>query len=69
MLPPASFIRRQLSLILTLIAWLFATGSHWDLVQAFGWGRMVTIYDAVAGSTMRRLADPISAGLSLRTSF
>lgn len=24
-----------------LVAWFFATGSQWDLVQVFGWGRMV----------------------------
>lgn len=33
-------MRRKISLITTLIAWLFATGSHWDFVQAFAWGRM-----------------------------
>lgn len=27
-----------------LFAWLLATGSHWDLVQAFAWGRMITTY-------------------------
>jgi hypothetical protein len=37
-------MRRQLSLILTLSAWLLATGSHWDLVQTFGWGRMIATY-------------------------
>lgn len=37
-------MRRQLSLILTLAAWLMATGSHWDLVQTFGWGRMIATY-------------------------
>ncbi len=37
-------MRRQLSLVLTLAAWLFATGSQWDLVQAFGWGRMIVTY-------------------------
>jgi hypothetical protein len=25
-----------------LVAWLFAAGSHWDLVQAFAWARMMT---------------------------
>lgn len=35
---------RRFSLILTLTAWLFATGSHWDLVQTFGWGRMIASY-------------------------
>jgi hypothetical protein len=33
-------MRQRLSLIFTLAAWLFATGSQWDLVQAFAWGRM-----------------------------
>ncbi len=33
-------VRRKIPLILTLIAWLFATGSHWDLAQAFAWARM-----------------------------
>jgi len=37
-------MRRQLALILTLAAWLLATGSHWDLVQTFGWGRMIVTY-------------------------
>lgn len=37
-------MRRQLSLILTLSAWLLATGSHWDLVQTFAWGRMFATY-------------------------
>ena len=37
-------MRRQVSLVLTLTAWLFATGSHWDLVQAYGWGRMIVTY-------------------------
>lgn len=37
-------MRRQLSLVLTLAAWLFATGSHWDLVQTFAWGRMFATY-------------------------
>lgn len=37
-------MRRQLSLVLTLVAWLLATGSQWDLVQTFAWGRMITTY-------------------------
>lgn len=37
-------MRRQFSLVLTLAAWLLATGSHWDLVQTFAWGRMITTY-------------------------
>lgn len=35
---------RQGSLILTLTAWLFATGSHWDIVQTFAWGKMFATY-------------------------
>ena len=37
-------MRQRVSLILTLSAWLLATGSHWDLVQTFGWGRMIATY-------------------------
>jgi hypothetical protein len=37
-------MRQKVSLILTLSAWLFATGSQWDLVQTFAWGRMITGY-------------------------
>ena len=35
---------RRASLILTLTAWLFATGSHWDIVQTFAWGKMFATY-------------------------
>lgn len=37
-------MRQRLSLILTLAAWLLATGSQWDLVQTFAWGRMLATY-------------------------
>lgn len=37
-------MRYKLSLILTLSAWFFATGSHWDLVQTFAWGKMFASY-------------------------
>ncbi|HWA86747.1 MAG TPA: hypothetical protein VG710_11020 [Opitutus sp.] len=37
-------MRRQLSLVFALIAWLLATGSEWDLVQTFAWGRMIAGY-------------------------
>ena len=37
-------MRHKASLIVTLIAWLFATGSHWDLVQTFAWGKMFAKY-------------------------
>src|SRR5690606_17934753 len=33
-----------LPLITLLFAWLLATGSHWDLVQTFAWGRMIATY-------------------------
>lgn len=37
-------MRRNASLVLTLTAWLLATGSHWDLVQTFAWGKMFATY-------------------------
>lgn len=37
-------MRRKLSLITMLFAWLLATGSHWDLVQTFAWARMFVTY-------------------------
>lgn len=37
-------MRHRLALVLSLTAWLLATGSHWDLVQTFGWGRMIASY-------------------------
>lgn len=39
--PSSHSMRHRLSLILTLAAWLLASGSHWDLVQTFAWGRMI----------------------------
>ncbi len=36
-------MRRRLALLITLTAWLLATGSQWDLVQVFAWGRMLAI--------------------------
>lgn len=40
-------MREKVSLLLTLAAWLLATGSHWDLVQTFAWGRMLASYSQV----------------------
>lgn len=37
-------MRHKASIILTLTAWFFATGSHWDLVQTFAWGKMFATY-------------------------
>ena len=39
-------MRRQVSIVLVLAAWLLATGSQWDLAQTFAWGRMITTYSA-----------------------
>jgi hypothetical protein len=33
-------MRRYLALVVTLFAWLLATGSHWDVVQTVAWARM-----------------------------
>jgi hypothetical protein len=37
-------MRRKISLVLTLAAWLLATGSQWDLAQTFAWARMIASY-------------------------
>jgi hypothetical protein len=37
-------MRVRFTHLLALFAWLLATGSHWDLVQGLGWGRMIAIY-------------------------
>ncbi len=37
-------MRRRLSLLTLLTAWLLATGSQWDMVQTLGWGRMIVRY-------------------------
>lgn len=37
-------MRSRLATIFVLCAWLFATGSQWDLVQTFAWGRMIATY-------------------------
>jgi hypothetical protein len=37
-------MRRRASLLLTLTAWFFATGSQWDVAQTFGWARMFAGY-------------------------
>jgi len=33
----------KISVVLTLAAWLFATGSQWNLVQVFAWSRMFVL--------------------------
>lgn len=37
-------MRLRFAHLFALFAWLLATGSHWDLVQSFGWGRMIATY-------------------------
>ena len=37
-------MRRKIQLICLLSAWLMATGSQWDMVQVFAWGRMFASY-------------------------
>jgi hypothetical protein len=37
-------MRRKASLLLTLTAWFFATGSQWDVAQTFAWARMFATY-------------------------
>ena len=37
-------MRLRLAQFIALFAWLLATGSHWDLVQGIGWGRMIATY-------------------------
>jgi len=39
-----SRMRQKLSLMMTLVAWLLATGSHWDMVQTAAWGKMFASY-------------------------
>jgi hypothetical protein len=35
---------RRFQLCTVLLAWLMATGSHWDVAQTIGWGRMIANY-------------------------
>jgi hypothetical protein len=37
-------MRSKFPLLMTLFAWLLATGSHWDLVQTYAWGSMIADY-------------------------
>ena len=37
-------MRQRIAIFPLLIAWLLATGSQWDLVQVFAWGRMFAGY-------------------------
>jgi hypothetical protein len=53
-------VHRKLPLVLTLVAWLFATGSHWDFVQVFAWARMFSENARVLplGSALERTFSP-----------
>lgn len=37
-------MRRRIAMISLLTAWLLATGSQWDVVQVFAWGKMFAGY-------------------------
>jgi len=43
-IPISCLVRRKIQLICLLSAWLLATGSQWDMVQVFAWGRMFAGY-------------------------
>jgi hypothetical protein len=40
-------MRQRLQISALLLAWFMATGSQWDLVQVFAWGRMFAGYARV----------------------
>jgi hypothetical protein len=40
-------MRQRFQLSALLLAWLIATGSQWDLVQVFAWGRMFASYSRI----------------------
>jgi hypothetical protein len=40
-------MRQRLQLSALLLAWLMATGSQWDVVQVFAWGRMFASYSRI----------------------
>lgn len=37
-------MRRKLQILVVLSAWLLATGSQWDMLQVFAWGKMIATY-------------------------
>jgi len=53
-------VRQKLSLILTLVAWLLATGSQLDAVQAFAWVRMfaANAHELPLGAALERTFSP-----------
>jgi len=38
-------VSKRIQLIAVLFAWFLTTGGQWDLVQTFGWGRMIAEYN------------------------
>jgi hypothetical protein len=53
-------MRTRLQLCLVLFAWFVATGSQWDIVQTFAWGRMIAGYSRTMplGRAVRKTFDP-----------
>ena len=52
-------VLRSIRVGVVVIAWVLATGSHWDIVQAFAWGRMIYGYShtmAVADAVEKTFA-------------
>lgn len=47
MLAISSCVRRKLSVLCLLTAWLFANGVVWNVVQVVGWAKMIRDYSAV----------------------
>ena len=55
-----SCMRRRIAILSLLTAWLLATGSHWDFVQVFAWGRMFAGYAKTmsVGEALEQTFDP-----------
>ncbi len=53
-------VRRRFALFSLLTAWLFATGSQWDVVQVFAWGKMFIGYARTASvsAALEQTFDP-----------
>jgi hypothetical protein len=43
-IPRITGMPKRAHVIVVLLAWFLSTGAHWDLVQTFGWGRMIAKY-------------------------
>lgn len=51
-------MRKKVSIVVILVAWLCANGAMWDVAQVFAWGRMFAGY-----------ARTLSVGAALRETF